>query len=258
MMLDHDSTAAKAMSEKFHEIEQKTFSITMRDGYSSETCVVKPKDHGAAHPSSRPLIIVYYGGGFIFGNNLQCANYAYCLASMLNAVVVLPSYRLAPEHVFPAAPNDAWDSFLWIAKNATELGANPAKGFIVGGRSAGGTLSAVITQRVATLGQQGHASVSNLPSITGAWLCVPILLDDSIVPAQERGLWISREQNLDAPVFSGRMVKKFMSLWKPDVKSDLFSPFNAPEPHIGIPPMYLQVSSGYPPLETGNADDGDF
>ena len=54
-------------------------------------------------------------------------------------------YRLAPEAPFPAAPNDAWDALTWAAANAKEvLGADPSKGFIVCGTSAGGNLTDVV------------------------------------------------------------------------------------------------------------------
>jgi len=82
-------------------------------------------------------------------------------------------YRLAPEHKFPTAQTDCWDAVKWLAAHASELGADPTKGFIVGGISAGGTTSAVVS----VLAAEEKLS----PPITGQWLCAPSLMDASCV-----------------------------------------------------------------------------
>ena len=81
-----------------------------------------------------PLIVLYFGGGFVLGSPLALATLARSLVKQFTAIVVAPKYRLAPEHPFPTSINDGWDSLDWIAKNATAtIGADPSKGFIVGG-----------------------------------------------------------------------------------------------------------------------------
>jgi acetyl esterase/lipase len=171
----------------------------------------------------------------MFGNNLQCAKYAVTLSRLYSSVVVLPSYRLAPECPFPVAPNDAWDNFVWIATHAETLGADPSCGFVVGGRSAGGTLAAIIAQK---------ANIEDFkPRISGTWLSVPMLLSEQCVPEIDRSLWISREQNKDSPVFNTEMLGVLMSAWKPDELSPHFSPFNVEAgAQRGLPTTYIQVS----------------
>ena len=89
-----------------------------------------------------PLLLYLHGGGFTVGS-LQTHD-ALCreLARLAGCMVVSLDYRLAPEHKFPIASNDAWDALAWLAAHAADLGADPAR-LAVGGDSAGGTLAAV-------------------------------------------------------------------------------------------------------------------
>ena len=89
-----------------------------------------------------PLLLYLHGGGFTVGSvdthDVLCRE----LARLAGCMVVSLGYRLAPEHPFPSASDDAWDALAWVAANATRLGADPAR-LAVGGDSAGGTLAAV-------------------------------------------------------------------------------------------------------------------
>lgn len=89
-----------------------------------------------------PLLLYTHGGGFTIGNiathDILCRE----LARLAGCMVVSLDYRLAPEHRFPTASNDAWDTLQWLAANAERLGADPQR-LAVGGDSAGGTLAAV-------------------------------------------------------------------------------------------------------------------
>jgi acetyl esterase/lipase len=68
------------------------------------------------------------------------------LARELDAVVVSPDYRLAPEHPFPAALDDCMAALRWLRDRADELGID-ADRIAVAGSSAGGGLSAAVAQR---------------------------------------------------------------------------------------------------------------
>ncbi|MEM7738941.1 MAG: alpha/beta hydrolase fold domain-containing protein [Deinococcota bacterium] len=90
-----------------------------------------------------PALLFFHWGGFMLGD--LDTEHARCVMLALEAecVVVSVDYRLAPEHPFPAAPEDCYASLLWTAKNANELGINSAC-IAVGGTSAGGGLAAAI------------------------------------------------------------------------------------------------------------------
>jgi acetyl esterase len=89
-----------------------------------------------------PVVVFYHGGGFVVGNIATHAPLAAEMARQLDLPVVSVEYRLAPEHKWPAAPDDAEAAARWIASNAAALGRS-ADSLILTGDSAGGTLTMV-------------------------------------------------------------------------------------------------------------------
>jgi len=231
----------------FAALEDKgtTMTITMSDGFRSEVRIHRPTSP-PAHGRGSPLVVLIYGGGFVAGDNRQLSPYAGALARLYGATVVNISYRLAPEHRFPAAPNDAWDALRWAVGSAASLGADPRAGFVVGGVSAGGNLAAVLAQRWA---DEGAA-----PALTGAWLSIPLLFEAALVPEGYRGAWLSREQNAHADVINEEAMGWIAKHVGMDAASALFSPVNSAsgDRHRTMPPrVYFQVC-GQDPLR----DDG--
>jgi acetyl esterase len=90
----------------------------------------------------RPLLIFFHGGGWVLGDLDAADPTARRLAVELDAVVASVDYRLAPEHPYPAGPEDAIAATRWLAEHAAEVGADPER-VGVGGDSAGGHLAAV-------------------------------------------------------------------------------------------------------------------
>jgi len=100
----------------------------------------RPTDDGRA-----PAVIVYYhGGGYVLGDLDGYDNVCRQLCEDSAAMVVSVDYRLAPEHAFPAAVDDAWAALQWVAEHARQLGADPRR-LGVAGDSAGAVLATVMT-----------------------------------------------------------------------------------------------------------------
>lgn len=89
-----------------------------------------------------PLLVFYHGGGWTVGDLDAYDVFCRELGNQAQCAVLSVDYRLAPEHPFPAAPEDAVDALVWIATHAGELGADGSR-IAVGGDSAGGNLAIV-------------------------------------------------------------------------------------------------------------------
>jgi acetyl esterase len=90
-----------------------------------------------------PILMWLHGGGWVIGNLETHDNICRQLCDAAGVIVVSVDYRLAPEHKFPAAVDDAVAAWKWVNDNAIELGGD-ARRIAVGGDSAGGNLAAVV------------------------------------------------------------------------------------------------------------------
>jgi acetyl esterase len=93
----------------------------------------------------RGLVVYYHGGGWVVGSLATHDPLCRFLARAADVLVLAVDYRLAPEHRFPAAVDDAVAAFRGAAREAEALGADPAR-VAVAGDSAGGNLAAVVAQ----------------------------------------------------------------------------------------------------------------
>ena len=88
-----------------------------------------------------PAIVFFHGGGFVLSSVDGHDAFARKLAAAAGAVVISVEYRLAPEHPFPAAVDDAVAATGWVSSHAERLGVDPER-IAVAGDSAGGNLAA--------------------------------------------------------------------------------------------------------------------
>lgn len=112
------------------------FAIPARDGHALPARLYAPSQ------ARLPVMLFFHGGGFTVGSIATHDTLCRVLSEKSGCAVVSVDYRLAPEHKFPTASNDAWDACLFVAKSAAELGLDASR-LALGGDSAGGTLAAV-------------------------------------------------------------------------------------------------------------------
>lgn len=120
-----------------HRVSDET--VPAADGDSFGVRILAPE-----HP--RAVLVYYHGGGWVIGSVAESDTLARLLVERTGAAVVLVDYRLAPEHRYPTATDDAWTALRWVDERIEQI-AGARVPLIVSGDSAGGNLAAVVTQR---------------------------------------------------------------------------------------------------------------
>ena len=189
----------------------------------------RPESAGAA---PGPLLVFYHGGGWVIGGLQSYDALCRALAAKARCRVVSVDYRLAPEHRFPAAVDDAFAALRWIAGNAALFGADPGC-IAVGGDSAGGNLSAVVAQLARDAG--------------GPALRFQLL----IYPATDlRGGSASHRAFADGYLLTHQLMRWFFDHYmrsEADTADVLASPLLA-RSLAGLPPA-LVITAGFDPLQ---------
>jgi acetyl esterase len=178
-----------------------------------------------------PGLIYFHGGGFVAGSLESHDGLCRLLASEGGLKVIAVDYRLAPEHVFPAALDDALASVQWIEANATALGLDAGR-LAVGGDSAGAMLAAIVTQLLRDKG--------------GVKLAFQLLMFPN---TQIGGDTSSLNEFAVGYFLERRAIEYFHSLYLPadtDRNSPKVSPLRARD-FTSLPPAYVMLA-GYDPL----------
>jgi acetyl esterase/lipase len=215
----------------------ESITVKARDGYDIPVKTYRPKNSSVPGP----LIIEIHGGGYTMGSPI--GQEAHCLQYVqeLGASCVNIDYRLAPEHKWPTAVYDCYDALAWAAAHASELGANPQKGFIIEGPSAGGNLTDVVGHMARDAGLN--------PPVTGLCEIITSVLRSDVVPEKYKLEFLSWHQ--DMPYGLSREASTRHAEWyQGDSHSELFCPFNWPSGHAGLPPVFFQIH-GMDPLRDG-------
>ena len=199
--------------------------------------VYQPREVPAGHLGA---LLYFHGGGFVIGDldthDILCRQ----LCTMADVIVISVDYRLAPEHPYPAAVEDALAAFAWFREHGADSGADP-KRLAVGGDSTGGTLAAIVAQ---------HARD------TGTELCAQLLL----YPVTDlAGAYPSQEQHALTHPIPRQVLDWFWSLylgadWERDAalrRDPLVSPLHT-QSFNGLAPAFV-LTAGLDPLR----DEGD-
>lgn len=164
-----------------------------------------------------PLIVLIHGGGHSLGNPEMELPLARLLVQTYSALVVLPSYRLAPEHPFPASFNDCFEILKQLAQDVAQPGSSNSaslpdpqaqllptslipyidvfSGFILGGTSAGCTITASISHLYHAHCSSRHTHSYTLPPLTGLFLSCGSSINPQRVPSRYKSFYLSQEQN---------------------------------------------------------------
>ena len=186
---------------------------------------------GVADATRLPVYLYFHGGGWVIGD--LDTHDAVCrqLTAESGASVVSVDYRLAPEHKFPTAADDAWAATRWVVAHADELGVDATR-LAIGGDSAGGNLAAVVALMARDQG--------------GPAIALQVLL----YPVTD----VAAESKSYADFADGYMLTREGMRWfiahyldKPGDATDWrVSPLRAPS-LAGLPPALI-VTAGFDPL----------
>jgi acetyl esterase len=184
-----------------------------------------------------PVLMYFFGGGFVVGSLNTCDAFCRALSCMADCVIVSVGYRLAPEHPFPAAPEDCYAATRWVAQNASRFGADGSR-LAVAGDSNGGTLAAVVSLMARDRGEP------------------PLRTQVLVYPALQYGSDTdSMRENVDPMFFNGISVPWFWSLYLADPadgQSRYASPLNAAD-HSGLPTTLIVTAEFCPLRDEGEA-----
>ena len=178
-----------------------------------------------------PVLLWLHGGGFVIGGLESYDSICRALANKTDCIVVSVDYRLAPEHAFPAAPEDCYAALKWTAAHAPEFGGDP-KRIAVAGDSAGGNLSAV----TAIAARDGG----------GPDLVFQLLVYPCTAPAPASA---SHHDFAEGYLLTRRNIEWFFGLYTPN-PADRQDPRYAPLlcPDLSSLPPALVIVAGYDPL----------
>ena len=179
-----------------------------------------------------PTLVFYHGGGFVIGGLMSHDRDCRALANRAQCQVIAVDYRLAPEHPYPAAADDAAAALETIVADAAELGVDVER-LAVGGDSAGGNLAAGVALHARDVG-------------------IPLRFQLLIYPAvdDDEGVYPSRAENASGYMLDQESMEWFTGHYFPEgaPKHWRALPMLA-ESHAGVAPA-LVITAEYDPCAT--------
>jgi acetyl esterase len=191
--------------------------------------------NAGAEPS--PGFLFFHGGGMVAGSIETHDRVAAALTEAAGCRLISVDYRLAPEHKFPAAVDDAVAATEFVSRHAASLGIDAAK-LVIGGDAAGATLAAVVSQQA--LRNAG-------PSIAAQCLICPVLDFEDISP--------SRQAFAEHPLVGKAMLEADLADYLPegaDPADPRISPLRALN-LAGLPAAIIHTAEFDPLRDEGNA-----
>lgn len=190
-------------------------------------------------PRPFPVVVFFHGGGWVTGDLDTQDMIARGLAYGAGSIVVSVGYRLAPEHPFPAAPDDCWAATLWTAKHAAEFGGAIDR-LAVAGDSAGANLATGVALR---------ARDENGPKLRAQVM----FYGSGNYPSVETP---SAKEFANGPVLTRDDVDYFWGLYLSNPEKDQEHPLASPiraASHTGLPPAFVATAEIDPSRDDGEA-----
>lgn len=181
-----------------------------------------------------PVMVFFHGGGFVIGDLDTHAGICAEFARVLDMPVVSIDYRLAPEHRWPASPDDCEAAARWVAGNPAELG-RTATGLVLCGDSAGGTLTIVTAM-----------ALRDEPA------AVPVIVQAPLYPAADLGqVYPSYEEFAEGYLLTRPGMEWFNDAYRADPADPRASPLRGSL--AGMPPALVVTASLDPIRDQGRA-----
>lgn len=181
-----------------------------------------------------PVMVFFHGGGFVIGDLQTHEPYCAEAARALDMPVIAIDYRLAPEHPFPAAPDDCEAAARWIAGSPPELG-HTVTGLVTSGDSAGGNLAIVTTM-----------ALRDNPA------AVPVIAQYPIYPVvDETGEWGSFHEHGEGKLLTHEVMDYFHAAYNAEAGNIRAYPLR--HDHAGMPPTLVMTASLDPLRDQGRA-----
>jgi acetyl esterase len=179
-----------------------------------------------------PCLVYYHGGGWVIGSLETHDHLCRALANVANCAVVSVAYRLAPEHPFPSAPEDAHAALATVRDRASVLGIDPGR-IAVAGDSAGGNLATVVALIARERGGPALAAQILIYPVTDCRFDTPSYL-----------------QNGEGYLLSAATMRWFWEHYTGGDRQLAASPWASPlrSPDLGGLPPALVITAEYDPL----------
>jgi acetyl esterase/lipase len=260
MQDEFEAVGLKQLKPLSSELVEKVISINVSSDFRTQVKLIHP-----AKPSSaaRPLIVLFYGGGFRAGSFNQLTEPGRTFASQFNAVVVLGSYRMVPEVRWPVPFKDGWKLLVHLSQHTSqpewggaELSPTNGGGFVVGGVSAGASIAAVCAGTDALNHATSEGMVPLSARITAVMANVPWLITPEIIPDAYTDVWTSWADNENVDGFNLLSLKGVMlGLACSNYSSPWFSPIpgllQSPKPLENHPRVFVTICQMDPLRDDG-------
>ncbi|CAK7273903.1 hypothetical protein SEPCBS119000_005897 [Sporothrix epigloea] len=237
-MTSHFLAPPRPPSPAFTQTIQSTLSEHHKGG-SISLLFYTPKGYGetSSVQQAYPAVVNFHGGGFVLGAGTDDARFARFVTETAGAVFVSVNYRLAPEHAFPTAVDDAADALLYLIRNAAELHIDPMR-LATSGFSAGGNLCLTSLLRLGEYKQTDSGTVPPHRFVaTTTWY--PIL-DFTLSRAERRAACKRPDQALPS-VLTDLFDASYLYPPDLDLRDPCLSPAQATDERLArdLPPLIL-------------------